>query len=241
MMKKVILCILILVFTSACTVEYSIELSSDSILETMNVIEYDHSKWDTTLNGSSVDELIQSAKKQYIEAFYHQSGNPYDSSDQVNGIEYYTMQEISNHNRKGIRYTYQYALDEYKNSNFLNQCFDLVNVQMSGIYFTFSTSRTFRCFEYYKQVDQFDIRLQTKHKVVSHNATKVDGNTYIWEMTAQNVDMPIQFQVNMKELVEEGNHSSDMLIFAFILIFLIIVGFFGYRMVVTLQHKNNKI
>lgn len=241
-MKKIVLCILILFFTSACSVEYSIELSPTSVLEEMKVVEYDSTRWDQPIFDSpTIDSYIDFNMKQYISAFQHVAGDPYDLDHKVDGVSYYTMNEISNKNRKGIQYSYEYSLENYKDSTFLNQCFDLVNIQMSGTVFTFSTSRDFRCFDSYKQVDSFSIHIKTDYKMMNHNASRVDGNTYIWNITPDVVNEPIQFQVNFGEIASSHFGMNDMLVFAIILIVSCLVGYIIYKVVTVLQNKNNKI
>ena len=78
-----------------------------------------------------------------------------------------------------VTYNSNYLLDNYKKSTLLT-CFDSYNIQSTENTYTIRTGKKFKCYPYQYSdfdvvtYDQLEIKINTNHKVINHNATKVE-------------------------------------------------------------------
>lgn len=140
-----------------------------------------------------------------------------------------------------VTYTNNYSLDGYKRSTLLT-CYDSYSVQSSDDRYVIRTGKKFKCYPYqYNDFDELifdnlEIKIKTNHKVINHNADKVEENTYYWHINEDNIDnADIYFEI------EKQVNNPIILGIAVFLIAVLIVGVVVYFIVKSKSEKNNKI
>lgn len=207
-MKKNIILLCIIFLLTGCNVEYNVTISNDKIDENISV-------YTDTLNFTSESD-----------------GN----SNNINNIDYYAYNLSDSkykynktikksNNMYEINLTYSHNPNEFINSTALN-------------YFKYHSFINDEKYYYIKLQDGLKngykdkisknvlLKITTNNKVVQNNADKIDGNTYIWEITKQNADeKEILFQV-MKNEKNDGfvtKSNGNVLIMGSIAIFIVTV------------------
>lgn len=207
-MKKNIILLCIIFLLTGCNVEYNVTISNDKIDENISV-------YTNTLNFTSESD-----------------GN----SNNINNIDYYAYNLSDSkykynktikksNNMYEINLTYSHNPNEFINSTALN-------------YFKYHSFINDEKYYYIKLQDGLKngykdkisknvlLKITTNNKVVQNNADKIDGNTYIWEITKQNADeKEILFQV-MKNEKNDGfvtKSNGNVLIMGSIAIFIVTV------------------
>lgn len=140
-----------------------------------------------------------------------------------------------------VTYTTSYNLETYKKTNFLS-CFESYNIQTTDDKYIIRTGKNFTCLPYqyndYDELkyDELEIKIKTNHKVVNHNASKVENNTYYWYITKENINnADIYFEI------EKNVNKPYVLAIAVFMLILLIVGVIVYFVVKSKSEKSNKI
>lgn len=140
-----------------------------------------------------------------------------------------------------VTYTNNYSLDGYKRSNLL-MCYDSYNIQSSDDRYIIRTGKKFKCYPYQYNdfdeltYDELEIKIKTNHKVINHNASKVEKDTYYWYVNEDNIDnADIYFEI------EKQVSNPIILGVAVFIIAVLIVGVVVYFIVKSKSEKNNKI
>ena len=139
---------------------------------------------------------------------------------------------------------YKFNLENYQNSKSVYNCYKYFNVSNTDDTYTISTSKDFLCFnEDYPLLEQVNVNITTKYKVLETNATIIDGDTYSWvinKTNAENSQIIIKFQTksdNMfADIINEDNKFLILIIGMLGVIGIIIVSYVYLK-----SRKNNKI
>lgn len=207
-MKKILILLCLILMITGCNVEYNVTINNDKIDENITV-------YTDSLNFTSESD-----------------GN----SNNINNIDYYAYNSSDNkykynktikksNNLYEINLTYTHTPNEFVNSTSLN-------------YFKYHSFINDEKYYYIKLQDGLKngykdkisktvlVKINTDNKVVQNNADKIEGNTYIWEITKENADKKeILFQV-MKNEKNDGfvyKTNGNVLIMGSIAIFIVIV------------------
>lgn len=140
-----------------------------------------------------------------------------------------------------VTYSTNYSLDGYKNSNLLT-CFDSYNIQNNEQSYTIRTGKKFKCLPYqYNDFDilnyeQLEITIKTNHKVIKHNADKVENNVYYWHIDERNLDnAEIYFEI------DKNIKNYDYIYMIILFIVILIIGIIVYFIANNKNQKSNKI
>ena len=144
----------------------------------------------------------------------------------------------------GMSLNYKFNLENYQNSKSVYNCYKYFNVSNTDDTYTISTSKDFLCFnEDYPLLEQVNVNITTKYKVLETNATIIDGDTYSWvinKTNAENSQIIIKFQTksdNMfADIINEDNKFLILIIGMLGVIGIIIVSYVYLK-----SRKNNKI
>lgn len=82
----------------------------------------------------------------------------------------------------------KFSLGTFNDSNIFSFCYDAHNVIVEDDYIQISTNDKFKCYDYYSELDSFDIVLKTNHKLIESNADEVNGYIYKWHITKDNAN-----------------------------------------------------
>ncbi|MEI3530416.1 MAG: hypothetical protein V8Q75_05025 [Bacilli bacterium] len=222
---------------SGCTVDYNLSIDSDFINENISFIENDMSKLDTIrtygtfwMDDISYRDLINEYMKMNI-------------ASMRDNKSFYDKQLISD-NGIGMSLNYKFNLENYQNSKSVYNCYKYFNVSNTDDTYTISTSKDFLCFnEDYPLLEQVNVNITTKYKVLETNATIIDGDTYSWvinKRNAENSQIIIKFQTKSNNIFDNIITDDNK----FLLIILGVLGVIGIIIVSYVylkSRKNNKI
>lgn len=140
-----------------------------------------------------------------------------------------------------VTYNSNYSMNNYKESNLLN-CFDSYNIQSGDETYIIRTGKKFKCYPYQYNdfdvltYDQLEIVIKTNHKVINHNAAKVENNIYYWYINDENInDTEIYFEIS-----KNAKNNIIFWIIGFVSI-LLITGIFVYYIANNKNKESNKL
>lgn len=217
-MKKIILVLVMVLLLSGCNVNYGLRFENEQLMENV--------KLTIDNNQEYIDEL--------------KNTKAYAIFDGMGKEEYHTTFK-NNKDTFEANYDYTYDLDNFNRNYYISQCFDAISFVRNGDKYIFTSTEGFKCmiFDYIK-IDNVEVSITTNHEVISHNATKVKGNKYIWNINDENADkMSINMvfgQVKRKSL-KDYFYEHPVLISSILV--LTSVGI-GYIVVTIIKSKKNK-
>ncbi len=162
-MKKKLLIIIICLIVSGCDATVKINIDN-GISEKVTLTETNKANFDSVNDsGWSLRELMKSMleKDDFEERTYNVK---YKEKDNL--LQLKMNDKVDLENADGL--------------TILNQCYLKPMVKESEENILIDTGSNFKCYEYYEYLDKITVEVVSKHKVNEHNATKVEGNKYVW-------------------------------------------------------------
>lgn len=243
-MKKILLLVFCFAFFSGCTVNYDIDIDN-TVSENIQFDEdYSH------INDNIYTSVI-SRQKTYKDGIYELNKYPisvlsnqvtdiYDSENKIDGTIYYDSSIIDDGMKYGIQFNASYKLNDIEYVKIFNTCYDYVDIKKSNNILSINVSGENLCFKYYNLMDELNIRLRTKYKVISNNSTSKDGKYYIWNINKDNYkDQKISFEIDTAKKVDTGFSLFQILLIIFGL--LLIIGGIIVVFMRGISKKNNKM
>lgn len=137
-------------------------------------------------------------------------------------------------NKAIYKKTEKFKLSNFENSNMFSFCYDAHNVIEEKNYILITTSDKFKCYDIYKELDNFDITLKTNHKMIKTNADEVSGYIYKWHISKSNADnKPVYIKLHKDKYVfnYENEFVIKVSIIASFIILMLIIGLIIMRKV----------
>ena len=134
----------------------------------------------------------------------------------------------------------KYSLDKFNESNIFSFCYDAHNVVIDKDSILITTSNKFKCYDIYKELENFDIVLKTNHKLIETNADEIDGYIYKWHVSKSNANnKPISIKIYKDKYVfnYENEFTIKVGIITFAILTILTIVFIIRRRV----KKANKI
>ena len=240
------LCFSFIVFTG-CTVNYNIDID-DKIKEEIYINETDNTKYESDIYGGrfypgiSYKEQIETMNN--IPQFALTSDIPeiYDATQKVAGVTYFDTEIISNSNSYGIKMSSEIKRSNMETLRSVKYCYDQFMASSKSGKFVIVTSGKNNCFETYPYLDQVNVKVTSKYKVVKSNAMKIEKNTYIWNIDRNNYNnQSIYLELDLSSDLNKINNTSIYIILAIIIVSILVIGGIIYLFVRHLTKKNNKI
>lgn len=205
-LKYFILGIFILLFLTACDVEYNLEVKSDEVIETITIMDDNEnirSRYRKDNLNELLDELIDGLKEDYI-------------------TEEYKYEKILGENRSGIKMTStsgSYNILKHT-SPFLNDCFDIVTFDVVRDRIIINVNSPFYCNEFFNEGQSINVGIDTRLDVINTNAQFRGARNYSWEIDAFSDNVNINFVVDRRSGIDKlGPFSGTMqLLYVIILI-----------------------
>lgn len=147
-------------------------------------------------------------------------------------VEYFDIKKSSN----AVDFSYKYSnYVDIDSDRIINTCYDYFNVinkkdKDDNNRLILSTSKKFKCFDEYDNLDDVTVNITTKKKVYDNNADSVDGNTYTWHISEENKD-----NASINIIIDGSTDSSlsfvEKNMFLIILIGIFVLGLITYFIV----------
>lgn len=224
-MKKIIICSLIILILSGCTVNYDLEFENDLIKEKLelDVTENDYAEYISKIEKDDVEENMY----KFFEAF--EIPNDIKMPNQFHKKE----SKRSNDNIN-LKFTYDnYDYESFNSSYILNNCFyDVVVLNEENDYYI-SAKGPLAC-----PLNDANIRIKTDRKVINTNA-KYENGYYTWDITEDDYEnIELYFHISktepFNEIIEEEKTNYNF-IWIIILTLGLVVLFY------LLKKQNNKL
>lgn len=237
--RKLILAIILTLFTTGCSINYDLTIEDGNIQETTTFIQDNNDTEDSTYIYS---KYLEEYPIYIDEEFLY-----YDPNKKVEGNTYYDKSITENTNGYNATYKAQFKIKEYKRSRLLNTAFNNHSIgydKKEGCYYIIVDD--IKTFEQLNTVTNINISITLNgYEVVESNQDSKNNNTYTWNFdkddqksiiikykkeTKDNIQEPEEKQ-NTKELKES---KYTLYIFCGILLIIIIVGYSIFKKI-----KNN--
>jgi hypothetical protein len=179
MIKKLIFLIFVSLVITGCEATYQIELDYDEITEQVDVLK----------ENNDYDQDIDSYLEEWL----------IELTDTSLATSSYKSSKLYAENKSGIKLerTYDDINELSRFSPLLLDCFTNSSIDINPSSIVLDTGSGFTCFNTYEDLDLLNIKITTKYVVKEHNATKVEGNIYTWQLDRQN-NFPINIEITNK-------------------------------------------
>lgn len=227
---KIFVCIIFSFVITGCSATYKLnidkELVFDEKLKLSLNYNSDYDKLEEFNYNLPVDINVDD-----IESFNKRSKD----------IEYFNVKKSLESGTVNFNYKYlDYNKVDY--DRIINTCYEhftIINKKGDdGNYkLILSTSKEFKCFDLYDNLEDVTISILTKKKVYDNNADSVSGNTYTWYINEDNKD---DVSISM---VIDGNIDNSLSFIEKNLLFLITIGVFlvGGLIYIILKKRSDKV
>lgn len=174
--KNLIFILVVVTSLSGCTATYNLDISSNNFSESLNI------------SSSSINISTYFAPAYYNSISYDEYD--VDVNQKIDGIIYYN----STFDSSNVNFDYKFTNKDFSRSNIANTFYSFFvfkkydyNDDGKEDYYLLSTSNEFLAFDLYNQLTEVTIKIKNNHEVISNNADEIDGNTYIWYLTPNNI------------------------------------------------------
>ncbi len=242
MKNKILFLIFNVCLFTGCTVNYNIDIDS-AISENISFIESNSNinnniYTDDTSGFKSYKEEISNLNDYPTSVLSNQAIDIYEPQNKVDGTLYYNSKIVDNNNQYGIIFDAKYDIKNIEYVKVFNTCYDDVKVNSDNGIIKINIKGENICFKYYS-LDEINIKLKTKYKVLSNNATSKEGKYYIWTINKDNYNKQ---EINIEIDTTRGSESFSLtqillIIFGVVFVFCGII----FLIVKAINKKNNKI
>ncbi len=206
MNKKVVALILMVFMLCGCSAEVNLNITSTDIYEQVNINAYQSSDF--------TKEQIKQSFRQYVPAFKTDVLVDTEPDKKNPGVQYYDRKETDIGNGYAYQYSYKFKFNEYRNATSLKEAYKSINIQENkkDKLITLSTdSGGLLYFRQYPSLDsvKVNIKLDSKYKVLNHNADYTNGNIYMWSLSRNNnKNIYLQYD-NSADYADSGDKKEE--------------------------------
>lgn len=205
-MKKIISLILAILLLTGCSAKYDITFTDDKIKDEIRV----YTDSDTVNNATQ--STINSFSNKILEW--------------ERGHDHYTREVYTDNGITGYLYKYDFNYDEYDAMSQIRKCYEDFELTYNDSEIILKTSNKFLCQNYYKDVTDLTITINTDKVIISSNADEINGNTHTWKINKTNYNnKPLEIKINRQEIYKPKKENPLNLtqILIFILFILLII------------------
>lgn len=242
---KIYILILFVFFITGCTVNYDIEVTSDSIKELVQINENIDNINANVLNSgilsykNAIDNIYDLPQNVYIDA----DRNLYDLTQELEGVDYYSKKFNITEENYGLEASFEHLINNYQKATTINKCYKNIAVLKKNDNLTISTSRNNLCFEQYKSLDKLNIIVTINEKeyaVISSNADKIEEGKYYWEINRENYSNK-SILIELEALEEVRKKQNDMYFLIGFMVVVSIIILLVYLFIKRRSEDTNKI
>ncbi len=200
---KLVLLIIILLSLTGCSFEYNIKVNTNTITEE-NVI------YIANTNKNNIKQEVENLVNNY--------------TGPTNSLGMYEQSVVEKNNEFGMSYKKTYdELTDYNHSLSFSICYDSYKLIKEKEKIVISTSKEFKCFNKYKELDNVTVNINSELEVESSNADEVNGNVYTWNINKSNANnKPINLV--LKPNTEKIENKKEISVFLLVLLAFILFG-----------------
>lgn len=215
MKKKILVLIGLVMLTTGCNATINVNIDKDSVNQKY-IINMDSSE----LSNGTVYKTIEQ--------------NLLDKEFDSEVLSYFTIN--NNINSNPLKGSKSYELASYTWDTLIARCYDNQSIIYENNVLKINASG-FNCYDKYSVLNNVNLNVTTNYKVLNNNADKVDGNTYTWNITKNNVsNINMEIDFNNKEA-----NNKTILIVLGVTCSLIVISYFSYSIFKYKLVKNDSI
>ena len=169
MKLKFLMALCFLLLLSGCKVQYEINID-----EKFNLNE---SLYSVATGDKDIEEF---SNFEYHVPLSREADDISVYIEKLEDVSYYDI-SVSN-NYDNMKFEGRFNVEDFNNSNIASNCFKHIVSMRESDNLLISTSKGFLCFDKYDTLEEVDVKLISRFKVIDTNADKVDGYTYIWNI-----------------------------------------------------------
>ena len=163
------------------------------------------------VNNESISESIT---KKYQQEYKDAPVGIYYNDQNIDGEigfnpnrNYYTIDLLSDNNKKGLSFNTDFNLNRYADSYIIRSCFKHINVLNQFDTISISTNNELSCMNYIDGLNKITINIKTNYNVLDTNATSINDNTYTWVITKNNY-MNSNIYMKINKSINSNSSSS---------------------------------
>lgn len=210
MKKRICLLFSLLFLLCGCTAEVNLEIEGNSINESVDIIVFQ--------NNNLTKDQIKAGFRNYVPIYSSDVIVDTNPDEAVSGVDYYTKKEDDLGTGFKINYSYNFALNKYKDARTVKEGFRSSNIQVNRNNETvlLSTDNNgLLYFEQYPDLEKVTINIKSDYPVKENNADVVNNNIYTWNFSRgdkKNIYMLLDTKVEEESEViekEENNKPEE--------------------------------
>lgn len=236
MKKKLLVLLIIILFTTGCTCEYNLNIVDNDYMEAVNINADNQAE----LNGLNVNWQVPTDKEEYNIGEKPGTTGTYKS-------ELYDYKLTNN----TLTFNHTFTRNSISKSSAISNCYDMATIKEYDSKIIISTSTRVKCFDKYPELSKITITINTDKNVINNNADYVNGKNYIWyldktkvdnrpiNMTIDNRSEEIKTEVNIDHVnpnnnQKENNNNNNatdytLYIFCAILLLFMLTGYYIFN------------
>lgn len=216
---KFIFSLCFILILCGCSATYEINIKDNKISENLKIIETNKFLFDDKSNS----------EMSIRESFYSLVND-----DEEFSYKDYSIESLNTDEQLGINYK-KNDVGAFKDLSMLAQCYKtpMINVKDNAIYI--DTGTRFTCYDYYKNIENIQVVINTNHKVLYSNADEENGNRYVWNFDKDS-DMRIEIAYKNKKNIVVDKILPTIIIIVSLLVLLVFI-----YIVINKNKKNNDI
>lgn len=200
-MKKIIIMLISLILLTGCSATYDINIKDKKISDEIKIY--------------TDNDNVKKATQATLDHFEN------ELLDFERGYEHYSKEMYSTDQVTGYVYNYEFTFDEYDAMSQLRKCYKDFDFDYSNNILTIKTSNEFLCRNYYEDMNDITINIDSDYQIVSSNADTRNGNKHSWTITRNNYsNKPIEIKVNLNDKVIKKNNAESKIDLKMILVLL---------------------
>ena len=213
-MKKIIpLLLIILIYSTGCSVTYDLDIDNDSFFEKI-----------TLQTPSSSDDFEFLKDYEWPKPIDYQITGYSEVPEKEESVTYYDYFNESTDSLAKIRYQYLMNIKELSKSAIIHNCYQEVYINKYQGNITLKTGNNFECFSKYPPLDKVTVNIKTNKNVVENNADSISGNTYTWNITKLNSsNKSIYLKISENKMNNKDSKLTVFIIIGSIVLFLIMI------------------
>ena len=239
-MKKILL-ILLAIFMTGCTVNYTLEIKEGKINETFDAQETNPEKAALKNDG-------EMSFQDYV-TIYKTDGKIYSDYDVQYGEEgcseecrYYKIDGIVDNNEIALILTDDFTFESYSNATIPNQYMPAFDVFYNNDKLSIEGKISEAVFDSYEILDEVNIKIKTEYEVLTTNAEKTGKNEYTWNIKRGTKGEKLYITLNTAEkssdTKSEENNKIKITILLIVLLAILCILFVAYSLFTKKKNIN---
>ena len=238
---KVLILSLFLLFTG-CTANYEVEIKDGKATESFSVINKDISSWKNDLGGLTYEELIdiyyEKPPKIYSYLIYGgddpEEESTYDDQEEVKYKEQsidptYKSEKISSSTELGVKLSYTFDIDKYKDSSILDYYLTNLSVEHkeNNILSIYATPE-WNVFSRYENLENVNITIKTNYEILKTNADSNINGVLKWNIDKNSTrkGKTIVLELNLNE---EKEYIPEYIAYIILILIILLITIVGYK------------